>query len=170
MFIINPQPNRDTKVLLRALKQKLGSVPPHWELFAALNPVRFKMFLDEINYLMEHPRIDRDFFAMLRYAVACDNGYAYCEKFDRSLLLAKGYTIEQLHGLEGKSKQIPLDARHQKLFGGVMQALQAPKSFDDGNIAKLHEAGWSDADIFDAIDHGAFLHKFARILKAYLKG
>jgi len=170
MFIINPQPNRDTKVLLRALKQKLGSVPPHWELFAALNTVRFKMFLDEINYLTEHPHIERDFFTMLRYAVACDNGYTYCEELNRSWLLAKGYTIEQLHGLESKSKQIPLDVRHQKLFDGVMQALRMPKSFDDGTIAKLHEAGWSDADIFDAIDHGAFLHKFARILKAYLKG
>ena len=168
MFIITPEPNREMQVLLRGIKTKLGHVPPHWELFASINPTRFKMFLDEINYLTAHPNIEKDFFAFLRYAIATDNDFDYCMRFNRQFLLASGYTLEELHAVEGTEKKVPLDAKHQALFDAALTAVYEPENFTAETIASLHHIGWSDADIFDAIDHAAFLFKFARILKAYI--
>ena len=169
MFIVEPNPNREMKVLLRGIRQKLGYVPVHWELFATINPTRFKMFLEEINYLTSHPNIQSDFFTFLRYTVASDNGFTYCINLNKSFLLAKGYRLEQLHAVEGTQKRVPLDERHQALFNAVMKAIYEPKSFGVEVINALKILDWSDADIFDAVDHGAFLFRFSKVLKAYSK-
>jgi hypothetical protein len=169
MFMIEPNLNREMKILLRGIKQKLGHVPPHFELFATVNPTRFKMFIEEITYLSTHAHINPDFFTFLRYAVASDNGFEYCIKLNQAFLLAKGYTLEQLHELEGMQKTLPLDERHQALFDAVMTALYEPKDFTVEVIEALKILDWSDADIFDAVDHGAFLFRFSKVLKAYTK-
>ncbi len=168
MFIITPEPNREMQVLLRGVRTKLGHIPPHWELFASVNPIRFKMFLNEINYLNAHQNIEKDFFTFLRYAIATDNGFDYCMRFNQKLLLSTGYTPEDLHAVEGRDKNIPLDEKHQALFDAALRAVYEPTNFTAETIASLHRIGWSDAEIFDAVDHAAFLFKFARILKAYI--
>jgi len=169
MFIIEPNLNREMKILLRGMKQKLGQIPPHFELFATVNPTRFKMFIDEITYLSTHAHINPDFFTLLRYTVAKDNGFVYCIELNRAFLLNKGYTLEQLHALEGTQKTLPLDERHQALFNAVMTALYRPENFTVEAIDALKILDWSDADIFDAVDHGAFLFRFSKVLKAYSK-
>jgi len=169
MFIIESNPNQEMKVLLRGIKQKLGKVPPHWELFATINPTRFKMFLDEINYLSSHPHIENDFFTLLRYTIATDNGFTYCINLNKTWLLAKGYTQEQLNDLEGTHKVLPLDKQHQALFDAVMKAVYAPEDFTAETIEALKALEWNDADIFDAVDHGAFLFRFAKVLRAYIR-
>jgi len=168
MFIITPEPNKQMQILLRGVRAKLGHVPPHWELFASINPARFKMFLEEINYLSAHPNIKKAFFAFLRYAIATDNGFDYCTRFNRQFLLASGYTLEDLQAVEGTEKYLPLDGKHQSLFDAALMAIYEPENFTAQTIASLHQIGWSDADIFDAVDHAAFLFKFARILRAYI--
>ena len=169
MFMIEPNPNSEMKVLLRGIKQKLGHIPPHFEFFAGINPIRFKMFLEEINYLTSHPNIQSDFFTFLRYTVASDNGFTYCIKLNKAFLLAKEYTMEQLQSVEGTQKRLPLDERHQALFDAVMKAIYEPEAFTVEVINALKILDWTDADILDAVDHGAFLFRFAKVIKAYSK-
>ena len=169
MFIVEPNPNREMKVLLRGIKQQLGHIPPHFEFFASINPTRFKMFIDEINYLTTHPHIESDFFTFIRYTVANDNGFTYCINLNKAFLLAKEYTMEQLQSVEGTQKRLPLDERHQALFDAVMKAIYEPEAFTVEVINALKILDWSDADILDAVDHGAFLFRFAKVIKAYSK-
>ena len=168
MFIISPKPNRHMQILLRGIRSNLGHIPPHRELFASINPTRFKMFLDEINYLATRPNIKKEFFTFLRYSIATDNGFDYCMRFNRQLLLTTGYTLQDLQAVESADKKVPLDEKHQALFDAALVAVYEPENFTAETIASLHRIGWSDADIFDAVDHAAFLFKFARILKAYI--
>ena len=169
MFILESNPNKEMQVILRGIKNKLGYVPTHWELFATINPTRFKMFLEEINYLTTHPHIQSDFFTLLRYTIASDNSFTYCINLNKAFLLAKGYTLENLHALEGTQKMLPLDERHQALFDAVMKAIYKPEAFTVEVINALKILDWTDADIFDAVDHGAFLFRFSKVLKAYSK-
>lgn len=77
--------------------------------------------------------------------------------------------MEQLLKLEGTVKTLPLDERHQALFDAVMLALYIPELFTVESIDALKILGWTDADTFDAVDHGAFLFRFSKVLKAYSK-
>jgi len=169
MFMIEANPDREMKIILRGIKKTLGQVPPHFELFATINPTRFKMFLEEINYLATHEHINPDFFALLRYYVATQNNFVYCIQFNQALLLSKGYTLEQLNALVNFKEELPLDSKHQALFVEAVNALDDPAHFTVETLEKLKQLGWSDADIYDAVDHGAFLFKFSKILKAYSK-
>lgn len=169
MFIMESQPPQETQPLLKRVKRFMGSVPPHFELFATLNPKRFEMFLNEISYLSMHKTINPDFFAFIRFYIAAKENFAYCYNFNTLLLLKKEYTQEQLNNFEKERNTLPLDEKHLTLFHTALKALENPDSFtkEDINVAK--SLGWSDADIYDAIDHGAFLYKFSKILKAYSK-
>ena len=160
MFIVESNPNQEIQIVLRRIKQKLGFVPPHFELYATINPQRFMMFLEEINYISNHKHINPDFFIFLRYHIAKKYNFTYCYKFNEEMLKAKGYS---------EFESLPLDEKHQQLFSVVMETMETPEEFSALKIENLKELGWSDADIFDALDHGAFLFKFSKILRAYGK-
>jgi hypothetical protein len=157
------------KIMLRGIRMKLGEVPPHWELYASLNPKRFTMFMEEINYLTGHETIDPDLFTFLRYFIAFKNGLGYCEKFNHAYLLTKGYTPEQLDAFVESKENLPLDDKHKALFKTAVEAMEDPASLTSDSMEKMYVLGWGDGDIFDAIDHAAFLFKFHKILEVYLK-
>ena len=168
MFIVNPKINETQRVVLDKTKEIFGVIPPHWELFAKLHPLRFEMFMKEIGYLLNHPHIHPDFFAFMRFYIANKEGYAYCKSFNTKLLLTKGYDKKDLKSFKEDIAFLPLDEKHRLLARKVEKALYQAAEFGEDDIAELKAISWSDADIYDAIDHGAFLFKFSRILKAYL--
>ncbi len=169
MFIIETNPPEETHKLLKRLERFLGAVPPQHALLATLNPKRFEMFLNEIFYLVMHKTINPDFFAFMRFYIAAKEGFTYCYKFNSALLLKRKYSQEQLDNFEKDSSTLPLDEKHLALFNTAIKALEKPNDFDANDINKMKKLGWSDADIFDAIDHGTFLYKYSKIIKAYSK-
>jgi len=167
MFIIETNPAPQTEVLLKRVNRAIGHIPPHFKLFATVNPKRFEMFLNEIFYLAMHKTINPDFFALLRFYIASQENFAYCIQFNKALLLKKYYSLETITALAKDTNAFPLDAKHKALFDATVQAVYQPTTFNRERINILKTIGWSDSDIFDAIDHGAFLFKFSKILKAY---
>lgn len=167
MPLIDPRPDRHAERLLRIIEKRLGSVPPHFRFFAALNPERFRNFLDEIAYIAEHPRIDPDFFIFLRRIVAERHGYDYCRSFNETMLRQRGYTPDRIRNVLEDPGTLPLDEAHRRLMTTVLRTTETPESLDAKTLETLHRYGWSDADIFDAIDHGAFLFRYSVLLRAY---
>ncbi len=169
MFMIETNPAEGSKQLLRRIEKFLGHVPPHFELFATLNPKRFEMFIQEIFYLAMHKQINPDFFACMRLFISAREGFTYCYHFNTRLLLQKGYTQDDLDALEASSDHLPMDEKHQVLFATALKAIDRPDAFGTEDLEAAKKTGWSDADVFDAIDHGAFLYRFSKILKAYAR-
>ena len=167
MFIYEPNSTIISDKLIKSVEEKMGVMPPHWTLFAKMNPKRFKMFIDEIAYILNHSNIKSDFFAMTRLFVANHEGFEYCKSFNTKLLLAREYKREELVNIKSDFV-LPLDSKHQILANGVKKAIFDADNFTGEDIEILKSAGWSDSDVWDAIDHGAFLFKFSKILKAYL--
>ncbi len=169
MFIVEIDPQEEGARLLKRVKRFIGHIPPHFELFATIHPKRFEMFLNEILYLSTHKQIDPDFFIFLRFYIATKEGFTYCQDFNKALLLSKGYSSEQISALIDSHEALPLDDRHQSLFAYTLKAINRPNAFGIEDIDALKALSWDDADIYDAIDHGAFLYKSSKVLKAYGK-
>ena len=167
MFIYQPSFSKETKHTLDKIKNVFGVLPPHWELLASIAPKRFEMFMQEIKYLLNHPNINPDLFAMLRLHVANRENFSYCKSFNTKLLLSKGYDKTAIKELQENIGTIPLDDRHKLLAQKAVKAIYHPTKFTIEDIKALQNASWSDSDIYDAIDHAAFLFKFARIIQAY---
>jgi len=168
MFIIQKELSTEAKVFLRVLKRKMGSVPPHFEFFATVNFKRFKMFIDEINYITNHPNISSDFFTFIRYYIASKNGFDYCIELNKKLLLAKNYTNNNLQNALN-NQILPLEEKFTTLFIKTIKAIEKPQYFCKDDLQELYNLGFSDIDIWDSIDHAAFLFKFYKLLNAYKK-
>ena len=167
MFIYQSSFSKETKQTLDKIKNLFDVLPPHWELLDSIAPKRFEMFMQEINYLLNHPNINPDLFAMLRLHVANKENFSYCKSFNTKLLLSKGYDKTAIKELQENIGTIPLDDRHKLLAQKAVKAMYQPTKFTIEDIKALQNTSWSDSDIYDAIDHAAFLFKFARIIQAY---
>ncbi len=167
MFIYQPKLKNKTEEIIEKVKNEFGVMPIHWELLASISPKRFEMFITEIRYILSHPNINSDFFVMLRLYIANQENFSYCKSFNTKLLLSKGYDKNEIKSLKEDISTIPLDSRHQLLASKAMKAIYQSKNFSENDILELKELSWSDGDIYDAIDHGAFLFKFSKILQAY---
>lgn len=167
MFIVPTKPHPAAQEIMTQFRKQFGTVPPHFELFAALNPKRFEMFVQEIVYLAAHQNIHPDMFAFIRLHIAAKEGFEYCQNFNTRLLLAKGYSKDVVQNIRADILNIPFDDRHKSLADKALKAVYEPESFSANDLDELLDAGWSNADIYDAIDHAVFLFKYARIIKAY---
>ncbi len=167
MFFVDIELLPEQQKIADKIEEKLGVMPPQWRVLLYLNPKRFEIFLSEIKYLLNHPNINPDFFAFIRLFVANREGFSYCKSFNTKLLLAKGYDRlvlkEFLNGVK-----MPFDEKHNLLMQKALKALYEAEEFGKDEIDELKSIGWCDADIFDAIDHGAFLFKYYRVMKAYM--
>jgi len=166
MFILQKEPCREAQVYLKVLQKKMGQLPPHFEFFATVNFKRFKMFIEELNYITNHPAIDKDFFTFIRYYIASTNNFSYCIKLNSKLLLSSGYSKENLKNVIEK-KSLPLDSKFTTLFQKAIKAIEKPHLFCKDDLQELYKLGFSDNDIWDAIDHASFLFKYYKILSAY---
>jgi len=166
MFILQKEPSREVKVYLKVLQRKMGQLPPHFEFFATVNFERFKMFIEELNYITNHLVINKDFFIFIRYYIAYTNSFSYCIDLNSKLLFANGYSKEQLDSVVN-ILELPLDSKFTTLFTKTVKAIEKPDSFCKDDLNKLYTLGFSDSDIWDAIDHASFLFKYYKILSAY---
>jgi len=168
MFIIQKELSPEAKVFLRVLKRKMGSVPPHFEFFATVNFKRFKMFIDEISYIANHPNISSDFFTFIRYYISTNNGFDYCVSLNSNTLLEQGYSKTDLQNALN-NQILPLEEKFTTLFTKTIKAIEKPQYFCKDDLQELYKLGFSDIDIWDSIDHAAFLFKFYKLLNAYKK-
>ena len=167
MFLYQPPLSKEMQVMLENIKKELGVVPPHFKLLISVNPKKFQLFMQEIKYLLNHPNINPDFFAMLRLHIANRENFSYCKSFNTKLLLAKGYDKKVLKELKEDISALPLDDKHKLLAQKAIKAIYRSKEFKLCDIEELKELSWSDSDIYDAIDHASFLFKNAKIIQSY---
>jgi len=166
---ISIQPSELSKKLIEEVKSQFGTIPPHFEIFAVVNPERFKIFLDEIVYLSNHKSIVPDLFAFLRLYTAKREEFSYCQLFNTKLLLSKGYTKDEVEKSISDIEAIPLDDRHKALAKNAVKAIFSPQTFNDKEIESLLSLGWSHSDVYDAVDHVAYLLRYGRVIQVFLK-
>ena len=166
MFIIQKEPSKEAKIYLKLLEKQIGEIPPHFKLFATIHLERFKKFINELNYITNHAVIHKDFFTFLRYYIAATHNFTYCIELNSKLLLRSGYSKANLKDTLEK-KSLPLQKRLTTLFRKAIKALEYPKDFCKDDLQELYKLNFSESDIYDAIEHGAFLFQSYKIIQAY---
>lgn len=171
MFIIDTQaPNlsKRLKAQFNILEKTFGDVPAHFRMLATLNPAEAERTLDYVFSLMQHPNIDADLFPFLRLFVAKRENYRYCIEFNGKLLKSRGYSDEDIDQVGRDIAAVPFDNKLKTLAEEGIRAVYNPDDFRGQDLQELYQLGWTDADIFDVINHAAFLLKNGRIISAYM--
>lgn len=141
-------------------------VPDPLRLYSA-SPGLFDLMIKRNQYYANHPNLSFALLAHIRFFVATKLAYPFCRTHNKKLLLMQGVEETEFEKMGMDPDKSMLEETEKKMAAFVLRAMDAPESIDKKDIDILHEAGWEDRDIFDAlaqgvgmIDHNIFMNVF----------
>jgi alkylhydroperoxidase family enzyme len=107
------------------------------------------------------------YFSSIRYLVAQQYDYAFCTGFNKNMLKMQGLSDEDIEQMEKDPLQAPLDDKDRAMVAFVMKAVKAPDAVEKQDLDELHEQGWTDSDILDALAHGTNMITSSILVKTF---
>ena len=173
MFIIKTIPLKEAKGELRLLYRKiekvLGFVPPHFELFATLDPKSLSEFVEHNLYFAKHPNIDAQLLPFLRLCIAQKECRSYCVNFNTKMLLENGIEKEFLSDICNNIEKLPFEPKQILLFLKVLYAVENPQEFGEKDLKELHDLGLSDKDFYELLGYATNFMAKSKMIEIYLK-
>ncbi len=137
------------------IKNAWGHVPTAIQAFSA-NPFLLKHQWEYYASIMQHPTFSFPLTASIRMLVSQAGNCRYCIDMNGGMLInVAGWTPEQLAATRADFNDSPLSAKEKTLLGLVLKATRDSNSVTAADLQAAREAGWSDSDILDAVNHGA---------------
>jgi uncharacterized peroxidase-related enzyme len=135
-------------------EEMFGAVPNNVRMLG-VSPAVLENQLEFAGYFRAHPTLSESFLAMVRLLVAKSTESPYCEKLNTGMLRRLGVPADQVNALKDNPQSAPLNDKEQALLTFVLSATRDPHSVNAADVEELRKLGWSEADIFDAVAHGA---------------
>lgn len=146
-----------------------GVVVPQMKFLGSIEASYVEDFLKMVLRVVKHEHIAQDIFTFIRLHIAYQESYVYCKKFNTQMLLLKGYKQELLDEVIEDIEQIPFSKKERRLAFYAVKAIYESQEFSQENFDELYGLGWSQKDVFDAIEHAGTIFKNGRILNAYMR-
>ena len=61
----------------------------------------------------------------------------------------------------------PLEEKEQAMLSFVIKAVKSPDAVEQQDMDKLHDLGWTDRDILDALAHGTNMVGSSILMKTF---
>jgi len=168
MYKENIAQKEKLKKVLNRVKVVYGKVPPQMEFLGNIEVEYLENFLKMVLRMVKHPNINPDLFGFIRLHIAFKEDYSYCKMYNTQFLQVKGYEQRLLDDAIEKIEFVPFDSKHQALATFAIKVIYESKECRQDDFEKLYEMGWSQKDVFDAVDHAGTIFRNGRILTAYL--
>jgi uncharacterized peroxidase-related enzyme len=137
------------------IKSAWGHVPTAMQVFSA-HPFLLRHQWEYYASIMQHPTLAFPLTASIRMLVSQAGNCSYCIDMNAGMLInMAGWTPEQVAATRADFKNSPLSANEKMLLGLVLKATRDSNSVTALDVQAAREAGWSDSDILDAVNHGA---------------
>ena len=143
--------------------------PPHPLQLMSASPGFLEAQYRIIQYFGNHPSLSFQLMSAIRLIAADIYGYDYCVNLNQTILSSMGATAGDLEVVLADVEYAPFEADEKAMLGFVRKAIQAPDTVRDEDVETLRSLGWQDADILDALAHGAFMKGHAVMMKAFGK-
>ena len=148
------------------MQENAGVIPAPLQL-ASASPKMLDTVWQSIQYYTQHPSLGFGLLSSIRYLVAQQYDYVFCTGFNRNMLKMQGLSDEDIEKMEKDPLQAPLDDKDRAMVSFVMKAVKTPDAIEQEDVEKLHEQGWSDSDILDALAHGTNMIAFSILTKTF---
>jgi uncharacterized peroxidase-related enzyme len=137
------------------VEQAFGRLPNAMKLYS-VSPDTLAMQWQHIGYYFQHPSLSFPLLAAIRMLVSQDNDCGYCIGMNEAMLIERaGFTPEQTAAAKRNPADTPLPEKDKALLLFVLRSTKTPKAVTAGDLDALRRLGWTDRDIFDAVNHGA---------------
>ncbi|HEX8963657.1 MAG TPA: hypothetical protein VF801_11700 [Rhodocyclaceae bacterium] len=137
------------------MQQAFGRIPNAFRMYS-VSPTVMENQWQNNRYYFQHPTLSFPLLASIRMLVSQENECDYCIGLNAALLIQHaGYTVDQIAAMKADPAAAPLSAKDKAMLLFVLKATKAPKTVTSADVEGLHGQGWSDGEIFDAVNHGA---------------
>ena len=156
----------EVKEIYDTMQKNIGMIPDPLQL-ASASPWMLGMMWQSVQYYTQHPNLGFGLLSTIRYLVAQQNDYAFCTNFNKNFLLMQGMSEDDIEKIVEDPLQAPLDDKDRAMLAFVMKAINTPDLVEDNDMEKLHDLGWTDTDILDALTHGTNMIGSSILMKAF---
>lgn len=92
----------------------------------------------------------------IRMLVSQAGNCTYCIDMNAGMLVnMAGWTPEQVAATRADYRDSPLSEREKNLLGLVLKSTRDSNQISSHDLQAARDAGWSDSEILDAVNHGA---------------
>ena len=158
------------KEVYGAMQERLGFVPRPLQMLSA-SPDLLGIYARSMGYFGAHETLGFPLLTQIRLLAALHCDYPYCIDLNSKLLeTAFGLTGEQVAALRTDAASSPLEAKDRAMLLFAVKAIRSPEDVQSGDMAELHDLGWTDRDVFDALYHGAAMVAMGIMFTAFKMG
>lgn len=135
--------------------EKMGAPVPLPMQMASVSPFLAEMNGNSLKYYITHPTLKFPLLAHIRLLVAHNEGYEYCVSLNQGMLMMLArLTQEDIDAAKANPANAKLDAKDKALLLYVLKATQDPALSGAEDIQALKDLGWTEQDVFEAVQHG----------------
>jgi len=156
----------ETKKIYDTMLQNVGVVPSPLQL-ASASPGMLNFSWESIKYYSQHPTLGFALLSTIRFMVAEHLKYIFCTDFNKNILKKQGLSDEDIEEMLKDPQKAPLEDNEQALLGFVMKAIKSPDAVKQQDMDQLHDLGWTDRDIMDAVVHGTNMVGASILMKTF---
>ena len=156
----------EAKKIYDIMQKNIGMVPAPLQL-ASASPWMLGMAWQSIQYYSQHPNLGFALLCTIRYLVAQQTDYAFCVNFNKNFLKMQGLTEDDIRKIEADPLQAPLEDKERQMVAFVMKAIKTPDAVDKADVDRLHDLGWKDSDIMDALAHATNMVGSSILMKTF---
>ena len=156
----------DTKKIYDTMLQNVGVVPTPMQMVSA-SPAILNLSWDLLQYYSQHPTLGFALLSSIRFLVAEHLNYAFCTEFNKNILKKQGLSDEDIEEIKKDPLKVPLEEKEQVMLDFVVKAIKSPDNVEQKDMDQLHEIGWTDRDILDALVHGTNMVGSSILMKTF---
>jgi hypothetical protein len=165
-FVEPDKADGQAKEIYDTVQQLAGVIPAPLQL-ASASPKVLDTFWQSIQYYSSHSNLGFGLLSTIRYLVAQQYDYLFCTGFNKNLLKMQGLSDEDIARMEEDPLQAPLEEKDQAMVAFVIKAVKTPDTVEKADMDRLHELGWPDSDIMDAMVHATNMIASSILMKTF---
>ena len=148
------------------MQENAGVIPAPLQL-ASASSWTLGMVWQSIQYYSQHPNLGFGLLSSIRYLVAQHYDYAFCINFNKNFLMMQGMSEDDIEKIVEDPLQAPLDDKDRAMLTFVMKAIKTPDAVVKEDMDQLHDLGWTDSDIIEAVAHGTNMVGSSILMKTF---
>ena len=156
----------ETKKIYDMMLQNVGVVPSPLQM-ASASPGILNFYWESIKYYSQHPTLGFALLSTIRFLVAKHLNYVFCTDFNKNILKKQGLSDEDIDEMIKDPHKTPLEDKEQSMLDFVMKAIKSSDAVEQQDIDQLHDLGWTDRDILDALVHGTNMVGSSILMKTF---
>ena len=155
----------DVKRLYDMFTETVGMVPEPLVMFSA-SPGLLAIQEQMVKYYQTESALSPILSALIRYLTAVTLDLKCCVEFNSEVLKKLGMNEEEIIALADNPGRAPIQEKEGWLLAFVVIATRTPERVTQSHIDNLHNHGWTDTDILDALVIAARMTSVNLMMKA----